>query len=110
MEICRNEDGVTPLHIAAAWDRAPVVRMLLSYGGDPFVVDEDGKNAFHYAYENDTWDARHALENFQRTRHLPKQRDDDDKSYDLRLGNTNFKINLETQITRSLDYFRFQIG
>jgi len=45
----RSSDGVTALMIAASYDRADTLRFLLSAGGDPLAVDEDGKTALQLA-------------------------------------------------------------
>ncbi|MEM1054582.1 MAG: ankyrin repeat domain-containing protein [Bacteroidota bacterium] len=41
-----NEGGATPLHIAAGWDRAEVVRALLDAGAEIEVRDESGMTPF----------------------------------------------------------------
>jgi ankyrin repeat protein len=43
------QDGVTPLHLAAAHHRMELVETLLEYGSDPNLLDEKGSSAIHYA-------------------------------------------------------------
>ncbi|MFF0104520.1 ankyrin repeat domain-containing protein [Streptomyces hirsutus] len=38
-----NADGTTPLHAAAAWGHADVVRQLLAQGADPGLREDDGE-------------------------------------------------------------------
>lgn len=47
----RSVDGLTPVHVAAAWGRVPVLELLLANGGDPHYLDDDGRNPFHYAFD-----------------------------------------------------------
>lgn len=43
---------MTALHIAAAWGRMNIVKLLLNYGADSYLIDEDYKTAIDYAEEN----------------------------------------------------------
>ncbi|EFA06702.1 ankyrin repeat and LEM domain-containing protein 1 [Tribolium castaneum] len=45
------DDGLTPIHIAAAWGRYDILKLLLDCGGDPEIRDTNNKTAFHYALE-----------------------------------------------------------
>lgn len=47
----RNEDGLTPLHITAAYGRIKILNLLLCSGGDPDMKDDNFKKPIHYAYE-----------------------------------------------------------
>ncbi|XP_017878261.1 uncharacterized protein LOC108623914 [Ceratina calcarata] len=47
----RSTDGLTPVHVAAAWGRVTVLELLLANGGDPLSLDDEGRNPFHYAFD-----------------------------------------------------------
>ncbi|KAG7196726.1 hypothetical protein KM043_016064 [Ampulex compressa] len=47
----RSIDGLTPVHVAAAWGRCGILELLLVNGGDPLCVDDEGRNPFHYAFD-----------------------------------------------------------
>lgn len=49
--IFRSFDGLTPVHIAAAWGRIRILELLLANGGDPLQVDDEGRSPFHYAFD-----------------------------------------------------------
>ncbi|XP_048509746.1 uncharacterized protein LOC105692894 isoform X6 [Athalia rosae] len=53
----KSTDGLTPLHVAAAWGRLGVLELLLSNGADPLLVDDDGKCPFHYAFDEAHYEA-----------------------------------------------------
>lgn len=46
----RDEEGVTPLHLAALVSNADIAQRLLEAGADPVVVDDDNDGPFAYAY------------------------------------------------------------
>ncbi len=48
----RKNDGFTPLHAAAAYGRAPIVRLLLDQGADINARDKDGQTALMKAVGN----------------------------------------------------------
>lgn len=50
-----NEDGVTPVHIAAIWGRLDNLKLLIGCGGDPARRDIDGHSAFDYATREEQW-------------------------------------------------------
>lgn len=83
--IVRDNEGVTPLHVAAVWNRPTIVRILLSYGGDPMIKDDAERNAFHYAYEEHAWETLKTLEIHRRTE-MKKIEDRSDKTYSVELG------------------------
>jgi hypothetical protein len=60
----RSVDKQTPVHIAAAWGRADILHLLLLNGGDPWIHDSDGNNAFHYAYKEQHWNVVESLQSF----------------------------------------------
>ncbi|XP_076176438.1 uncharacterized protein LOC143151303 isoform X2 [Ptiloglossa arizonensis] len=47
----RSVDGLTPVHVAAAWGRVTVLELLLANGGDPHCLDDEGRSPFHYAFD-----------------------------------------------------------
>ncbi|XP_043263232.1 uncharacterized protein LOC122403659 [Colletes gigas] len=47
----RSVDGLTPVHLAAAWGRVTVLELLLANGGDPLCLDDEGHSPFHYAFD-----------------------------------------------------------
>ncbi|XP_046814180.1 ankyrin repeat domain-containing protein 11-like [Vespa crabro] len=47
----KSVDGLTPVHVAAAWGRIRILELLLSNGGDPLQLDEEGQSPFHYAFD-----------------------------------------------------------
>ncbi|KAL3285873.1 hypothetical protein HHI36_000393 [Cryptolaemus montrouzieri] len=49
----RSDDGLTPLHIAAAYNRTNILRTLLCCGGNPDLRDANYKKAIDYANEHD---------------------------------------------------------
>lgn len=87
----RGIDGVTPLHIAVAWNRSVIVRLLLSYGADPWILDDSEKNSFHYAYEEQAWDALKTLEIFRRTQNMDSFVNEK-KNYSIQLGKFTHNI------------------
>ncbi|CAG9795581.1 unnamed protein product [Diatraea saccharalis] len=50
-----NDDGVTPVHIAAIWGRVDNLKLLIGCGGDPSRHDFDGHSAFDYAAREQQW-------------------------------------------------------
>ena len=53
----RSVDGLTPVHVAAAWGRVKVLELLLTNGGDPLCLDNDGRSPFHYAFDGKYYEA-----------------------------------------------------
>ncbi|XP_076749639.1 uncharacterized protein LOC143422702 isoform X2 [Xylocopa sonorina] len=47
----KSAEGLTPVHVAAAWGRVRVLELLLANGGDPFCLDDEGRSPFHYAFD-----------------------------------------------------------
>ncbi len=45
----RNEDGIAPLHVAAMWGNSGTVRMLLEYGADPLITDDEDMTPLDHA-------------------------------------------------------------
>jgi ankyrin repeat protein len=85
MYSCRSVDGQTPVHIAAAWSRAHILHLLLLNGGDPWLHDCDGNNAFHYAYKERHWNVVEILESFCIT-DSSKEEDASEEKYILTFG------------------------
>lgn len=86
-----SSDGVTPTHVAAAWGRTRILHLLLLNGGDPWIQDDDRKNAFNYAFEEQAWDAIDMLHHFQHV-HTASKRDVD--------AEPKFQIDLERVLLR----------
>lgn len=49
----KSDDGLTPLHIAAAWGRPEIVQILLSCGGDPEAKDSNYMTPINYAVKGE---------------------------------------------------------
>ncbi|XP_043497706.1 spindle assembly checkpoint component MAD1-like [Polistes fuscatus] len=47
----KSVDGLTPVHVAAAWGRIRILELLLANGGDPLQLDDEGRSPFHYAFD-----------------------------------------------------------
>ncbi|CAL7949016.1 unnamed protein product [Xylocopa violacea] len=47
----KSVEGLTPVHVAAAWGRVTVLELLLANGGDPLCLDDEGRSPFHYAFD-----------------------------------------------------------
>uniref|UniRef100_A0A0R3RZ36 ANK_REP_REGION domain-containing protein n=1 Tax=Elaeophora elaphi TaxID=1147741 RepID=A0A0R3RZ36_9BILA len=41
----REEEGLTALHVAAAWDNLAMCQLLMYFGADPFQADDNGRTA-----------------------------------------------------------------
>ncbi len=54
-----REDGMTPLHLAAIWDRLDVAQLLLDNGADINAVDDQGQTPYDVAVSQET---KHFLE------------------------------------------------
>ena len=48
----RAETGNTPLHGAIAKDQSRLVELLVGYGADPAIADNDGQTSLHLALDN----------------------------------------------------------
>ncbi|KMQ94438.1 ankyrin repeat and lem domain-containing protein 1 [Lasius niger] len=70
----RSNDGMTPVHVAAAWGRINILQLLLTNGGDPLCLDNDGRSPFHYAFDGKYFKAVTMLSN-----HCESIQDEDDK-------------------------------
>ncbi|XP_014230760.1 uncharacterized protein LOC106655074 [Trichogramma pretiosum] len=47
----KSIDGMTPVHVAAAWGRTNILKLLLANGGDPLCLDFECYSPFHYAFK-----------------------------------------------------------
>ncbi|XP_014219954.1 uncharacterized protein LOC106647899 [Copidosoma floridanum] len=60
----KSVDGMTPVHIAAAWGRTRILELLLANGGDPFCLDCDYYTPFTYAFQGEHHDAINVLSKY----------------------------------------------
>ena len=58
----KNQDGETPLLLAARNDHASAVRALLDHGADPNAKDKDGKTALKWAQDTHRTDVAKLLQ------------------------------------------------
>ncbi|XP_034835070.1 ankyrin repeat and LEM domain-containing protein 1-like [Maniola hyperantus] len=58
-----NDDGITPVHIAAIWGKVDNMKLLIGCGGDPSRLDFDGISAFDYAVREQQWEVYDYLHN-----------------------------------------------
>ncbi|XP_048851405.1 ankyrin repeat domain-containing protein SOWAHB-like [Brienomyrus brachyistius] len=58
---CKTFGGYTPLHIAAIHHHEAVVTLLMSFGANRNIRDNDGKKACHYLHEGVSRDVRELL-------------------------------------------------
>ena len=51
-----SADGLTPIHVAAMWNRVNCLKLMIDRGGNPYQEDKDGLNALKLAkaFEADT--------------------------------------------------------
>nr|CAD7446119.1 unnamed protein product [Timema bartmani] len=78
----RSVEGLTPVHVAAAWGKVSILYLLLVNGGDPWLLDEDRNNAFHYALQERHWDVLQLLHRFR----LRDKLSDDSVKYTITLN------------------------
>ncbi|KAK0163673.1 hypothetical protein PV327_007329 [Microctonus hyperodae] len=60
----KSSDGMTPVHVAAAWGRIEILQLLLMNGGDPLCVDDDNRTPFHYALDGNYYDSMGILRKY----------------------------------------------
>ncbi|CAG9537003.1 unnamed protein product [Cercopithifilaria johnstoni] len=69
----REDEGLTALHVAAAWDNLAMCQLLMHFGADPFQKDDNGRTAkdmakgsvkkfFERLYETETSTISHSLQ------------------------------------------------
>ena len=68
----RSPEGLTPVHIASSWGFVSVLRTLVRYGGDPWLEDDDGYNAWDLALQKSQWDVLKFLAS-----HMERDAEDD---------------------------------
>lgn len=51
----RSSEGLTPVHVAASWGFLEVMKVLIAHGGDPWLEDQDGSNAWDLALQKNQW-------------------------------------------------------
>ncbi|OXU25275.1 hypothetical protein TSAR_016378 [Trichomalopsis sarcophagae] len=72
----KSIDGMTPVHVAAAWGRAKILDLLLANGGDPLCLDSDSCSPFHYAFQGEHFEAVAVL-----SKYCINNEEDDDKPH-----------------------------
>ncbi|XP_074037159.1 uncharacterized protein [Leptinotarsa decemlineata] len=74
----RSDDGLTPVHIAAAWGRLEVLQLLLSCGGDPEARDSNYMTPFHYAKKENFVDCLELLKSHfvNKTHFIQREKED----------------------------------
>ncbi|XP_018309595.1 uncharacterized protein [Mycetomoellerius zeteki] len=77
----RSNDGMTPVHVAAAWGRVNILQLLLANGGDPLCLDNDGRSPFHYAFDGKYFNVVTMLANYCES----TQNEDDKPKYNMML-------------------------
>lgn len=114
----QSSDGVTPTHVAAGWGRNRILHLLLVNGGDPWVLDDEKRNAFNYAFEEQEWNTIEMLHYFQQMHSAinAKQMMERPKiSFDLEnmllhkkeeiLAYASNKISKKSKMTQTYNYF-----
>lgn len=86
--VTRNEEGLTPVHIAAVWGRSRILLMLLSNGGDPWLRDsEKGFTPLHFALKEKHWETALILQRYQLTDRRHRHNDSGNpQRYNLNFG------------------------
>lgn len=51
----KSSEGVTPIHVAASWGFLSTLKLLVLHGGDPWLEDQDGCNAWDLALQKNQW-------------------------------------------------------
>lgn len=81
----RTKEGITPLHLSITKQNIDVLKLLLNNGGDPFVLDNNGRSCFHYALEN----KYHKIVNILYDYCKDSQTKDEESNYEMSLGKLN---------------------
>lgn len=59
-----SDDGLTPVHIAAAWGRLEILQLLLNCGGDPEAQDMNYMTPIDYAIKGDFSECEYLLKSY----------------------------------------------
>lgn len=107
----RSDDGLTPVHIAAAWGRIEILELLLSCGGDPEARDIDQKTPFDYAKEEGFIECLNLLKSYLIPFSPTKQEKQDCTSTNLVLGKYKLLHNflIQTYLYLLITYLLFSI-
>lgn len=62
----RSVDGLTPVHVSAAWGCTQTLEVLLEYGGNPDDIDDCGKTAWDFAKDINHLDVLDMLWRYKR--------------------------------------------
>ena len=52
----RSSEGLTPVHIASSWGFLSILKILIDFGGNPWLEDDEGFNAWDLALQKTQWD------------------------------------------------------
>lgn len=50
-----STEGLTPVHVAASWGHLVILKKLINNGGDPWIEDLEGNNAWDLALQKNQW-------------------------------------------------------
>lgn len=74
----QSDDGLTPVHIAAAWGRKDILQILLNSGGDPEMRDANYMTPIQYANKENSSDCVQILKYYTSTKN-PSSKQNCDK-------------------------------
>ncbi|XP_035234047.1 uncharacterized protein LOC118205882 [Stegodyphus dumicola] len=60
----RSHDALTPVHIAAMWNNCQELELLLKRRGNPWLTDNENKNSFDLAIDNNAYEAYQLLNKY----------------------------------------------
>lgn len=90
----KSDDGLTPLHIAAAWGRPEILQILLCCGGDPNAKDSNYLTPVDYAMKGESPECVYLLKSFLPVNNLLEKEQEDCCSVNLErvLVNNGFAL------------------
>ena len=60
----RSTEGLTPVHVAASWGHSVILKKLIASGGDPWMEDVEGSNAWDLALQKNQWEIMRFLSSY----------------------------------------------